>query len=57
MRDAWERGQTLSVHGWIYGLDDGRVRDLGIDVHDMASLAERRRQAVANLANTCAVRA
>ena len=28
VRDAWERGQDLSVHGWIYGLSDGRLRDL-----------------------------
>lgn len=27
---AWERGQRLSIHGWIYGLRDGRIRDLGI---------------------------
>jgi len=27
-RDAWERGQALSVHGWIYGLQDGLLRDL-----------------------------
>src|SRR5687767_14638313 len=27
-RDAWERGQPLAVHGWVYGLDDGLVRDL-----------------------------
>jgi carbonic anhydrase len=26
--DAWERGQQLSVHGWIYGLHDGLLRDL-----------------------------
>ncbi len=26
--DAWERGQELAVHGWIYGLQDGRLRDL-----------------------------
>ena len=31
-RDAWERGQTLSVHGWIYGLHDGLLRDLGTTV-------------------------
>jgi carbonic anhydrase len=30
VRDAWDRGQKLSVHGWIYGLDDGLVRDLGM---------------------------
>ena len=28
VRDAWERGQELVVHGWIYGLRDGLVRDL-----------------------------
>jgi carbonic anhydrase len=27
-RDAWERGQELAVHGWIYGLQDGLLRDL-----------------------------
>jgi carbonic anhydrase len=26
--DAWDRGQELSVHGWIYGLRDGLLRDL-----------------------------
>src|SRR5207302_5412942 len=29
-RDAWERGQELAVHGWIYGLKDGLLRDLNI---------------------------
>jgi carbonic anhydrase len=28
VRDAWERGQELSVHGWVYGLEDGLVHDL-----------------------------
>ena len=27
-RDAWERGQPLAVHGWVYGLKDGLLRDL-----------------------------
>ncbi len=30
--DAWRRGQPLSVHGWIYGLHDGLLRDLGMSV-------------------------
>lgn len=30
VEDAWQRGQTLSVHGWVYGLRDGRLRDLGV---------------------------
>ncbi len=29
VRDAWTRGQSLAVHTWIYGLSDGRLRDLG----------------------------
>jgi len=32
LEDCWARGQPLSVHGWIYGLHDGRVRDLGVNV-------------------------
>jgi carbonic anhydrase len=28
VRDAWERGQELAIHGWIYGLHDGLLRDL-----------------------------
>ena len=28
VQDAWERGQDLTVHGWVYGLRDGMVRDL-----------------------------
>jgi carbonic anhydrase len=32
VRDAWSRGQELAVHGWIYDLSDGLVRDLGVSV-------------------------
>jgi len=32
VRDAWSRGQPLTVHGWIYGLSDGRLRDLEVTV-------------------------
>jgi carbonic anhydrase len=31
-RDAWQRGQELEVHGWIYGLQDGLLRDLNVTV-------------------------
>lgn len=30
VRNAWQKGQKLAVHGWIYGLDDGLVRDLDV---------------------------
>jgi carbonic anhydrase len=32
VRDAWERGQDLTIHGWVYGIHDGLLRDLGITV-------------------------
>jgi len=31
-RDAWQRGQPLTVHSWIYGLQDGLVRNLGMSI-------------------------
>jgi len=31
-REAWERGQELTVHGWIYGIQDGLLRDLDVAV-------------------------
>ena len=33
--DAWERGQELTVHGWIYGLQNGHLRDLNVTVTDV----------------------
>ncbi|MGA9852606.1 MAG: carbonate dehydratase [Gammaproteobacteria bacterium] len=29
VQDAWARGQSLTVHGWVYGLQDGLLHDLG----------------------------
>ena len=34
VQDAWQRGQELSVHGWIYSLDDGLLRDLNMTTTD-----------------------
>jgi carbonic anhydrase len=44
VRDAWARGQKLTVHGWVYSLHDGHVRELGMDV----SSAEEMKPAYAN---------
>jgi carbonic anhydrase len=32
VQDAWARGQELTIHGWVYRLEDGRLRDLGMTV-------------------------
>ncbi len=49
VRDAWERGQTLAVHGWIYGLKDGLLRDLGITATDLADTVAAYDAAIAAL--------
>jgi len=38
VRDAWSRGQKLTIHGWIYGVHDGLLRDLGVQVDSRAAL-------------------
>ncbi len=42
VQDAWSRGQDLEVHGWIYGLKDGIIRDLDISVSDESGLRNLR---------------
>jgi len=49
VRDAWERGQELAVHGWVYGLKDGLVRDLGTTVTTSKDVAAAYRVALAAL--------
>ncbi len=38
VQDAWARGQSLCVHGWVYSLADGRVKDLNVTVCGVAEL-------------------
>jgi carbonic anhydrase len=35
--EAWKRGQDLTVHGWVYDLADGLLRDLDVTVHGPAA--------------------
>ncbi len=51
VRDAWARGQALTLHGWIYGLADGLVKDLGIHADSSASLDANYDAALASLAD------
>ena len=34
LQDAWTRGQPLTIHAWVYGLQDGLVRNLDLSVSD-----------------------
>jgi carbonic anhydrase len=36
VQSAWEEGRKLEVHGWIYSLQDGLLRDLAVGVSDAA---------------------
>ncbi|HVO39522.1 MAG TPA: carbonate dehydratase [Spirochaetia bacterium] len=38
VQQAWQRGQELAVHGWIYGLHDGLLRDLNVSATGMPGL-------------------
>ena len=49
VQDAWSRGHELSIHGWIYGLVDGLVRDLSTTVSSPAETAAIYRAALAAL--------
>jgi carbonic anhydrase len=51
VQDAWARGQKVTVHAWIYGLEDGLMRDLGFTVSQPDKLIPRYNAALQALAS------
>jgi carbonic anhydrase len=49
VQDAWFRGQALTVHGWVYGLKDGLLRDLEASCSARAQALEQLKGAVARI--------
>jgi carbonic anhydrase len=47
VQDAWDRRQPLAVHGWIYSVEDGLLRDLHICVTDPDELATQYARSIA----------
>jgi carbonic anhydrase len=47
--EAWERGQELTIHGWIYGLRDGLLRDLNVTITNSAEAPAIYENALAKL--------
>ena len=45
VQEAWEKGMSLSVHGWMYGIQDGRLRDLNVTSTGPDDIAEAYRVA------------
>ncbi|SAL67113.1 carbonate dehydratase [Caballeronia choica] len=50
VNDAWARGQELTVHGWAYGVHDGRVRNLGMMIHATEQIESTYQSCIAALA-------
>jgi carbonic anhydrase len=51
-RDAWKNGQELSVHGWIYDISDGLLRDLNVTVSSDQETVDAYEAALAALSST-----
>ncbi len=51
VEEAWRRGQPLSLHGLVYGLADGVLRDLGVEARSADELRSRYEPAVARCAS------
>lgn len=43
VQNAWKNGQSLSVHGWIYGINDGILHDLDVSISEKSQLKAHRR--------------
>jgi carbonic anhydrase len=50
VRDAWSRQQDLSLHGWIYAVSNGLLRDLGVSISRPEQAAQQYDLALKNLA-------
>jgi carbonic anhydrase len=46
VQEAWQRGQSLAVHAWIYSLHDGLLRDLNVTLTSPAEIADAYRVAI-----------
>jgi carbonic anhydrase len=44
VQDAWRHGQELEVHGWIYGIADGLIKDLGVNLSSLAEMRDLERE-------------
>lgn len=47
VQDAWDRGQSVTVHGWVYGLQDGLLSELGLSIHSSDMLASHLERSMA----------
>ena len=50
LKDAWARGQEITVHGWAYGVHDGRVRSMGMMISNFEQVEPAYQRGIAALA-------
>jgi carbonic anhydrase len=50
MQDAWQRGQRIALHGWVYGVSDGLLKDLQVTVGSNEELETAYRDAIESVA-------
>ena len=48
VQDAWEKGQSLAVHGWIYKIQDGLIRDMNVTITGPDEIGDAYRLAIKN---------
>ena len=52
LQDAWLRGQDVTVHGWIYGLHDGLLKDLKVTVEGNLAIEASYARALASVSSS-----
>jgi carbonic anhydrase len=55
VQDGWRRGQNLTIHGWVYRLQDGLIRDLGFSVRSPGQVEAAFGQALQKIATKAAL--
>ena len=50
--EAWQRGQEVAVHGWIYSIHDGLLRDLQVSITGPEQWPQRHREAIDAIVGT-----
>jgi carbonic anhydrase len=53
VQDAWARGQTVIVHGWVYGLHNGLLEDLSMTVDTLADVGPAYARSLAAIRRRC----
>ncbi|KAN0033614.1 hypothetical protein ACTFIV_000075 [Dictyostelium citrinum] len=55
MQSAWKKGQNVKIHGWIYGIHDGYLRDLGVTASSRETLELNYKNAILKLKDNCSL--